>query len=135
VIYHSRQKYTLKAMYRFFGVSRAASYAWVCQLGQADPDEDHLWLVHEAYNASHQTYGYRRIRIWLQRYRQVYLNHKTVLRLMRTLGFRSIARRRKPYGSNADVTVQQHYPNLLQRDFVATRPTFERNKGGHISRR
>jgi putative transposase len=122
VIYHSRQKYTVKAMCHFFGVSRAAYYAWVHTLNQSDPDRDRLRWVQEAYTASHQTYGYRRIRLWLQRQRKISLNHKTILRLMRKLGIRSIARQRKPYWSNGDMSVQHHYPNVLQRDFTATQP-------------
>ena len=64
-IYHCRQKYTVKAMCIFFGVSRATYYAWVYQLTQVDRDRDRLDWVQEAFIASHQTYGYRRIRIWL----------------------------------------------------------------------
>jgi putative transposase len=122
VIYHCRQEYTVKAMCAFFGISRAAYYTWVRKLGQPDPDGDRLRLVQEAYAASHQTYGYRRIQIWLQRQREMRLNHKTVLRLMRKLGIRSIARRRRAHWSSAGMTVQHHYPNVLQRDFAATRP-------------
>jgi putative transposase len=106
----------------FFGVSRAAYYAWVRQLTQVDRDRDRLDWVQEAFVASHQTYGYRRIRIWLQGHRKVYLNHKTVLRLMRKLGIRSIARRRKAYWSGSSVAILHHYPNLLQRDFTAMQP-------------
>lgn len=112
----------MKAMCRFFGVSRAAYYAWVRKQCQADPDDSRMCLVQEAYFASRQTYGYRRIRIWLQRERGVCLNHKTVLRLMRKLGIRSIARRRRVYWRRTGVTIHQGYPNLLQRDFKADRP-------------
>lgn len=112
----------MKAMCRFFGVSRAAYYAWVRKQCQADPDDSRMCLVQEAYFASRQTYGYRRIRIWLQRERGVCLNHKTVLRLMRKLGIRSIARRRRVYWRRTGVTIHQVYPNLLQRDFKADRP-------------
>jgi putative transposase len=122
VIYQCRQEYTIKAMCAFFAVSRAAYYGWVRQLSRADPDEDRMRLVQEAYATSHQTYGYRRIQIWLQRQRGVGLNHKTVLRLMRKIGIRSIARRRKAYWSGAGVKIHHHYPNLLQRDFEATQP-------------
>jgi len=122
VIYHGRQKYTVKAMCLFFGVSRAAYYAWVRQLTHADRDDERLDWVREAFGTSHQTYGYRRIRLWLQRHRNVWLNHKTVLRLMRKLGIRSIARRRKTYWSGSGVTMLHRYPNVLQRDFAAVQP-------------
>jgi putative transposase len=106
----------------FFGVSRAAYYAWVRQLTHADRDGERLDWVREAFGASHQTYGYRRIRLWLHRHRNVWLNHKTVLRLMRKLGIRSIARRRKAYWSGSGATLLHRYPDLLQRDFAAVQP-------------
>lgn len=121
-MYRYRQEYPVKAMCGFFGVSRAAYYAWVQMQCQPDPDENRMRLVHEAYTASRQTYGYRRIRIWLQRERDVHLNHKTVLRLMRKLGIRSIARQRRVYWRRTGVKIHQTYPDLLQRTFEADRP-------------
>ena len=44
-------------MCAFFGVSRAAYYAWVNKLDQADPDRERMELVQEAYEASHKIYG------------------------------------------------------------------------------
>jgi transposase InsO family protein len=121
VIYHVRGTYAITALCAFFGVSRAAYYAWVKTLDRADPDTERLRLVQEAYAASHRTYGYRRIRIWLARKRGLRLNHKTVLRLMRKLGLRSIARRRHVYRHLPGEGLQR-YPNRLQRNFVAVRP-------------
>ncbi len=74
-------------MCAFFGVSRAAYYAWVKRMDQTDPDAPRLQWVQEAYEASHRTYGYRRIQIWLARRRGIRLNHKAVFRLMQKLGF------------------------------------------------
>jgi hypothetical protein len=48
-------------MCTFFGVSRAAYYAWVNRISQPDPDANRMALIQEAYDVSHQTYGYRRI--------------------------------------------------------------------------
>ncbi len=109
-------------MCRFFGISRAAYYVWVKRMDQADPDQTQMAWVHEAYVASHQTYGYRRIQGWLVRQRQIYLNPKTVLRLMRKAGLRSIARQRRPYRKMAPVETEHRYPNRLNRDFAANRP-------------
>ena len=50
------------------------------------------------------------------------MNHKAVLRLMRKLGIRSVARRRK-FQTRAEATARLHYyPNQLNRNFNATRP-------------
>jgi transposase InsO family protein len=117
-----RVRYSVTALCAFFGVARAAYYAWVQRMDCADPDTERLQLVQEAYTASHRTYGYRRIQIWLARTRGVQLNHKAVLRLMRKLGIRSIARRRRHFSSALAEASLHHYPNRLQRDFVARRP-------------
>jgi transposase InsO family protein len=109
------------ALCGFFGISRAAYYAWVKRMAQPDPDAPHLQLVQEAYTASRRTYGYRRIQIWLERQRGLRLNHKTVLRLMQKLGIRSIARRRRPWRIGVAET-EHRYPNRLARDFAAQRP-------------
>jgi putative transposase len=108
-------------MCAFFGVSRAAYYAWVKRMDRADPDEPRLHLVQEAYEASHRTYGYRRIQIWLARQRGLRINHKAVFRLMQKLGIRSIARRRRPWRTGVAET-EHRYPNRIERDFMANRP-------------
>ena len=95
IIYKYRGKYTVKAMCAFFGVSRAAYYNWVKRTNQPDPDAERMALVQEAYDASHQTYGYRRIQMWIQQKRDVTINHKAVLRLLNKMGIRSITRKRK----------------------------------------
>lgn len=112
----------MTAMCEFLEVSRAAYYAWVRRLEQPDPDEERMCLVQEAFDQSRQTYGYRRVAIWLQQRRQVTINHKTVRRLMNKLGIRSIARRRRPYPKATDLTTFHRYPNLLQREFSAQKP-------------
>jgi putative transposase len=109
-------------MCRFFEIARSAYYAWVARLDQSDQDADLLALVQQAYQASRQTYGYRRIRLWLQREQGLYINHKTVLRLMRKLGIQSVVRKRKPYPKLKPMTRWHRYPNHLQRDFQAQGP-------------
>jgi len=79
-------------------------------------------LVQRAYEASHKTYGYRRIQIWIKQKCGVIINHKAVLRLMNKLGIRSVARRRKFIKKMQDMDTYHHYPNILNRDFVATHP-------------
>jgi putative transposase len=109
-------------MCAFFGISRAAYYAWRQRLDQPDPDAERIQLVLEAYNASKKRYGYRRIGLWLRQKRAVILNHKAVLRLMNRLGIHSIARRRKPYLKMSQLETYHRYENILNRDFSAIRP-------------
>lgn len=56
----------MKAMCKFFGVSRAAYYAWEGKLAEADPDQERMEKIQAVYEASHKSYGYRRIAIQLQ---------------------------------------------------------------------
>lgn len=110
----------MKAMCSFFGVSRAAYYAWTKRIEQPDPDADRMALVLSAYQASRRTYGYRRIAIRLRVEQQMIINPKAVLRLMNKLGIRSVARKRRIFKNVGENTHQ--YPNLLRQNFKATRP-------------
>jgi putative transposase len=107
-------------MCSFFGISRAAYYAWGKRLEQPDPDVERMEQVQHAYEKSHGTYGYRRITLWLQKQKGVSINHKAVLRLMRKLNIRSVARKRRIFRKTAEI--QHHYENLLQQEFHASHP-------------
>ena len=109
-------------MCTFLGVSRAAYYAWLSKLDEPDPDAPRLALVEQAYQASHQTYGYRRISLRLRQTQGVVINPKAVLRLMRKLEIRSCARRRRSYRNGETSGAVHYYPNRLGRDFVAGHP-------------
>ena len=109
-------------MCEFFGVSRAAYYAWIRRLDEPDPDLGCMKLVQEAYEQSHKTYGYRRITLWLRKNKEVVINPKAVLRLMNKLNLHSIARKRKIYKKMTELETYHRYENVLQRDFTATRP-------------
>jgi putative transposase len=109
-------------MCKFFGISRAAYYAWAKSMDQPDPDGARLGWVLEAYTRSHRTYGYRRIGLWLGKQKGIHINHKTVLRLMNKLNIRSVARRRKIFRSMAKAGIYHHYANVLDRKFIASEP-------------
>ena len=112
----------MNGMCAFFGISRAAYYAWRKRMDQPERDAERQKLVLEAYEASKRTYGYRRIGIWLRQKRNMIINHKAVLRLMNRLGIHSVARRRKLYQKMSQLDIYHRYENLLNRDFQASRP-------------
>jgi putative transposase len=109
-------------MCEFFGVSRAAYYGWVKKLEEPDPDAERIDQIQAVYEASHKTYGYRRITIDLQEKKAICINHKAVLRLMRKLAIRSQARKPKMYKKLEQIGTYHRYPNVLNREFVATKP-------------
>jgi transposase InsO family protein len=109
-------------MCEFFGVSRAAYYEWVRRLSEADRDQEGMKQVQTAYQASHKTYGYRRVTIHLQQKMRICINHKAVLQLMGKLGIRSQARKPKMLKKLEEIGTYHRYPNVLNRGFVATKP-------------
>ena len=122
MIYHQRKSYAIQAMCKFFGVSRAAYYAWVQRLEQPDPNAERKQLIQEAYEKSHRTYGYRRIGMWIRKKTGQVINHKAVLRLMNVLQIHSIARKRRMFKRLAELETYHRYDNLLNREFTAHRP-------------
>lgn len=122
MIYHHRNEYEVKAMCQFFRISRAAYYAWLKQLEQADPNVERIQLIQEAYERSHKTYGYRRISLWLRKNKAVCINHKAVLRLMNKMNIHSVARKRKIYKKVTQLGTYHRYENLLNRAFTASQP-------------
>ena len=109
-------------MCTFFGVSRAAYYAWAKRMHQPDKDLPRMQLVQEAYQQSRQTYGYRRIAIWIRQHKGILINHKAVLRLMQKLQIRSIARKPRAFKKRSQLQTYHQYENILARDFTAKRP-------------
>jgi transposase InsO family protein len=83
-------------------------------------DETVIQLIRECQVHSRRTYGYRRVKIWLQRKTGQTINHKAVLRIMNKYGLLSEIRRRKKYKQMGQ---QLHkYANILNRDFNAEKP-------------
>jgi transposase InsO family protein len=92
-------------------------------MDQPDPDQERMKLVLEAYEKSKKSYGYRRIQIWIEREYEIKINHKAVLRLMRKLNIRSVARKRNPYKlSNNRYGAIHTYPNLMRQNFKSNGP-------------
>ena len=112
----------MKAMCEFFGVSRAGYYAWRKRIEREDPDAERMQAVQAVYHASHKSYGFRRITMQLQDQQGLRINHKAVLRLMRKLGIRSVARKLVPYRKVEELGTYHRYANVLERDFTATLP-------------
>jgi transposase InsO family protein len=118
VIYRHREKYSISEMCRFFGVSRSGYYGFVQRMDTPAKDLPLAERIHECQIECRNTYGYRRVHIWLERH-GIHHNPKTVLRVMNKYGLLAIIRRKRyvKYGE-----ALHRYPNLLNRDFAAERP-------------
>jgi transposase InsO family protein len=76
-------------------------------------------LINRIYHYHKGRYGYRRITLEINK-RGILINHKTVLKLMRELGLKSLIRvkRYKSYKGQIGLTA----PNILQRNFKTAKP-------------
>lgn len=120
VIYRFKGKYPIKQMCEFFRVSRSGYYAWVNSLGQEDKDKSLAELITICQEKSRNTYGYRRVGIWLLHEYGLIINHKAVLRIMGKYQLLSAVRRRRKYLQYSQAL--HRYDNVLNRNFTANRP-------------
>lgn len=118
-VYRHKDKYPVAVMCRFFEVSRSGYYDYAKRMSQPDKDEPLGQLIAECQQSSKQTYGYRRVQIWLER-KGIQINHKAVLRIMNKYGLLSEIRRRRKFKY---MNNQLHkYENILNRDFTTDWP-------------
>lgn len=113
VIERFRMKYAVKDMCGVFGVSRSGYYAWRKQQECTPKDQWLVDLIVECQQKCNQTYGCRRVKRWLERFKGKKVNLKAILRIMRKLDLLSQIRRRKPYTHYKREVFR--YENLLKR--------------------
>ena len=118
VIYRHKEKYSISEMCRFFEVSRSGYYDYVHRMDIPEWDLPLAKKIQECQEKCGKTYGYRRVHIWLER-NGIFRNPKTILRVMQKYGLLSVVRRKK-YRNYGEYL--HRYPNLLGRDFSATKP-------------
>ncbi len=94
VIYRHREKYSISEMCSIFGVSRSGYYSYVKRMDVPAKDLYLAEKIRECQTECKQTYGYRRVHIWLEK-KEIYSNPKTVLRVMNKYGLLSVVRRRR----------------------------------------
>lgn len=100
-------------------MARSTFYYNLSQLGQSDGYDDMRQRISDIYAKHHGRYGYRRITAQLNN-EGIAINHKTVHKLMRQMGLK--AKRRKQHYRSYKGTVGKIAPNILERDFAASRP-------------
>ena len=118
VIYRHKDKYSISDMCRILGVSRSGYYGFVKRMDKTARDLELSERIRECQQETKQTYGYRRVAIWLER-KGIHHNPKTILRVMNKYSLLSVVRRRK-YCNYSQAL--HRYDNLLNRDFHADRP-------------
>jgi len=119
VIYRHKGKYSISEMCRIFKVSRSGYYGHVARMDIPAKDLELAEKIRECQEKTKQTYGYRRVHIWLER-QGIHHNPKTVLRVMNKYNLLSQVRRYRAYRHFGEHL--HKYPNILDREFGATKP-------------
>jgi len=85
-----------------------------------DKDDATAELISDCQKKTKQTYGYRRVKIWLYRELGLAINHKAILRIMRKYNLLSEIRKPRPlYQRQSQFKV---YEDKIKRDFNADKP-------------
>ena len=114
-----RHKYDLDLLLDRMSMARSSFYYHQKRTQNKDKYQEIKELIKTIYDKHKGRFGYRRITLMLKQ-KGIVINHKTVLRLMKTLGLKSVIRikKYKSYkGEQGKIA-----PNILQRNFKATRP-------------
>ena len=119
IIAELRQKYPLKDLLVLSGIARSTYYYYLKQKDK-DKYESEKQDIIGIYNANKGRYGYRRICAVLKA-KGYEINHKTVLKLMKSLDLRGKQSKNGKYHSYKG-EVGKVADNLLHRDFYADKP-------------
>lgn len=106
-------------MLKVAGIARSTFYYYRKKLKKSDKYKEIKEKIFKIYHENKGRYGYRRITLELKN--QGYsINHKTVYRLMKVLGLKSLVRIKKYRSYRGDVG--KTAPNLIERNFYASKP-------------
>jgi len=114
-----RQEFKLNDLLMFVKMPRSTFYYHLKKMKQPDKYAQTKVKITEIYQTHKGRYGYRRITLELRK-SGIIINHKTVQRLMKNLGLKSMLRIKKyrSYKGQAGKIA----PNILNRDFSADIP-------------
>lgn len=115
-----RHKYDLAILLNCIHMARSSFYYYSKRSRITDKYCDIKILIHNLYHKHKGRLGYRRLTLLLRQQQGIIINHKTVLRLMRILGLKSLIRvkKYKSYKGQQGAIA----PNLLNRNFKAEKP-------------
>nr|WP_257786413.1 IS3 family transposase [Clostridium formicaceticum] len=116
----SEKGYTTSILCEILEISRSAYHKWLRrEKSQRELENEYLLkLVIESYEERSGILGYRQMTIKIRREHSIMVNHKRIYRIMRSVGLKSVCRRkRKNYiKSTPEITAE----NILNRDFNAS---------------
>jgi putative transposase len=118
-IHELRRRHSLSVLLNVAGMARSSFYYHMKQLKAKDKYSNEKKIITKIFHQNKGRYGYRRITLEL-RNRGVKLNHKTVNKLMNTIGLKCKVRMKKYRSYKGEVG--RIAPNILERDFRASKP-------------
>lgn len=122
-IHQLKNKYNISILCKIGKVSRSGYYKWLNSNIINDKDLDLKYKILKIYNDSKKVYGYRRIKIGLFRAYGLIVNHKKIIRLMKSLNIHSIIRKKRfKYYAPKTIDIGRVEPNLLNREFNCNAP-------------
>ncbi|MBT3319860.1 MAG: IS3 family transposase [Clostridia bacterium] len=117
IVQRYSKEYPISILCKMFEVSRSGYYVW---LKRKDKDEKLAGWIKQCQEETGQTYGYRRVKMWIMREKGQNVNHKAIIRVARKYKLQAVIRRSQPnfrYGKPS-----HKYPNILNRKFDASEP-------------
>lgn len=109
-------------MCRIAGIARSAYYKWLNRpLSLSDKEnEEIIAAMIEIYNEVEGIYGYRRMKMNVNKRMSKNYNHKRIHRLMKSIKMKSVIRKRKK--NYVPSTPQITAENILNREFYSNKP-------------
>jgi len=104
-------------------VSKSGYYQWLKHADETDKDYDDYLLVKNIFDRGKSKYGWRTIKMKLEREEKIRINHKKIIRIMKKYNLVAKIRRRNPYKVIMKKTAEHRtFANQLDRVFTQTIP-------------
>ncbi|MFD2630418.1 IS3 family transposase [Oceanobacillus kapialis] len=119
---HQKEGFSVKLLCKVAGIARSSYYKWVNRISTTEEkvNEEILTEIYAVDKEFNGIYGYRRMKINVNRRLSHQYNHKRIYRLMKFAGIKAVIRKkRKPYIKS---TPQHVAENKLKREFTAENP-------------
>lgn len=99
-------------------VSRSGYYQWLKQETKTPKDYDDYLVVKEIFDKGRGKYGWRQVKMHLERQKKIVMNHKKIIRIMRKYNLVTQIRRKNPYKTIMKKTAEHRtFANKLDRKF------------------
>ena len=104
-------------------MSKSGYYRWLKQADEKPKDYSDYLLIKETFDKGKGKYGWRQVKMHLERQKKVVMNHKKIIRIMRKYDLVAKIRKRNPYKAIMKKT-QEHrtLENKLDRQFSQAIP-------------